>query len=195
MKTLEEYFEEKKNTPSDINEHLETFRRYANECDTIVEMGVRAIVSTWAFLMGGPKKMISIDLTHPENFGGNIDEVYRVAQENNIDYEFKLSSTLSIDIEECDLLFIDTWHDFLQLKQELHRHHKKVKKYILFHDTEYFGFKNETIYEEYHKEREETNLPKGLVPAINEFCIHNPEWFIHEKFSNNNGITVLKKHI
>ena len=195
MKTLEEYFEEKKNTHSDINEHLDTFKKYAEECDTIVEMGVRSIVSTWGFLMGKPKKMVGIDLTHPEVFGGNIDEVYRITKENNIKYDFILGNTLSVDIEECDLLFIDTWHDYLQLKKELNRHHDKVKKYVIFHDTEYFGFKNETLYEDYNTEREETNLPKGLIPAINEFCLHHPEWFIYERFSNNNGITILKKNI
>lgn len=193
MKTLIEYFEEKKNTASDINEHLETFKRYSQESDIIVEMGVRGIVSTWAFMMGQPKKLIGIDITHPREFGGNIDEVYRLAKENNIEYDFRLQDTLSCEIEECDLLFIDTWHDFLQLKKELHRHHNKVKKYIILHDTVSFGFKDELLYENYTTDREETNLPKGLNFAINEFCLSNPNWYIHERFANNNGITILKK--
>ena len=70
MKNLIEYFEEKKNIISDINEHLETFKKYSEECDTIIEMGVRGIVSTWAFMIGKPKKMISIDIIHPSEFGG-----------------------------------------------------------------------------------------------------------------------------
>jgi hypothetical protein len=42
--------------PSDINEHLITLKEYSEECDTITEMGVRWIVSTWALLSGNPKK-------------------------------------------------------------------------------------------------------------------------------------------
>jgi hypothetical protein len=192
MKNLIEYFEEKKNIISDINEHLETFKKYSEECDTIIEMGVRGIVSTWAFMIGKPKKMISIDIIHPSEFGGNIEEVYRLAKENNIDYEFRLEDTLTCNIENCDLLFIDTWHDYLQLKKELHRHHNRVKKYIIFHDTAFFGFKNENPYENYNEEQE-YNLPKGLNPAINEFCLANTNWYIHERFDNNNGITILKR--
>ena len=119
MKNLIEYFEEKKNIISDINEHLETFKKYSEECDTIIEMGVRGIVSTWAFMIGKPKKMISIDIIHPSEFGGNIEEVYRLAKENNIDYEFRLEDTLTCNIENCDLLFIDTLHQYEQLVQEL----------------------------------------------------------------------------
>lgn len=193
MKTLIEYFEEKKNMVSDINEHLGTFKKYTEECDVVVEMGVRGIVSTWAFMMGKPKKLIGIDITPPENFGGNTNEVYRLAKENKVEYEFRLQNTLTCNIEECDLLFIDTWHDYSQLKKELYRHHNQVKKYIILHDTFYFGFKDESFYEDYTNEREETNLPKGLNAAINEFCFSNPCWYIHERFANNNGITILKR--
>lgn len=193
MKTLIEYFEEKKNQNSDINEHLETFKKYSEECDIIIEMGVRGIVSTWGFMMGKPKKLVGIDITHPSEFGGNIGEVYRLSTENNIDYQFRLEDTLVCEIEECDLLFIDTWHDYLQLKKELNRHHNKVKKYIILHDTMSFGYNDEGDYNNYHEKRPETNLPKGLNPAISEFCNQNPNWYIHERFANNNGITILKR--
>ena len=191
--TILDYYEYYKNTPSDINEHLETFKKYSSECDTVVEMGVRGITSTWAFLMGKPKKMISIDFQHPEIFGGDIHEVYRICNDLNIEYEFKLEDTLKCDIEQCDLLFIDTWHDFLQLKSELFRHHSKVNKYIILHDTNSYGFKDEDLYSEYDKGRQETNLPKGLIAATDEFLLHNQNWFIFERFANNNGITILKR--
>jgi hypothetical protein len=191
--TILNYYEYYKNTPSDINEHLETFKRYSSECDIIIEMGVRGITSTWGFLMGNPKKLISIDFQHPEVFGGDINEVYRVASDLGIEYEFRLEDTLKCEIERCDLLFIDTWHDFLQLKSELFRHHFKVNKYIILHDTNSYGFKDEDLYSEYDLGRQETNLPKGLIAAVDEFLFHNQDWFIFERFANNNGITILKK--
>ena len=36
-------------------------------------------------------------------------------------------------------------------------------------------------------------IQKGLWPAIDEFLISNPEWVLHERFTNNNGLTILKK--
>jgi hypothetical protein len=191
--TIEEHLNRRINTPSDINEHLLTLKQYGKECETIVEMGVRTIVSTWAFMAANPKKLISIDFHSPNRFGANLDEVYRLAQENHIDFEFRLENSLDSVIEDCDLLFIDTWHDYLQLKQELVRHHSKVRKYIIFHDTFTFGFDNETFYGNEVTNKFASNLPKGLVPAIQEFCSLNSEWYIHERFANNNGLTILKR--
>ena len=180
--------------PSDINEHLKTLRRYAEECDEIIEMGVRTIVSTWAFLSASPKKMTSIDLLHPSAYGANLNEVYESVEGTGIEFNFIESDSLLIDIEECDLLFIDTWHDFLQLKKELTRHHSKVRKYIILHDTVSFGYANEPLDWNYPpKNTSETNLPAGLCPAIDEFLLSNKDWCLFERHSNNNGLTVLKR--
>ena len=39
-------------TYSDINEHLPTLYRYASQCESILELGVRGCVSSWAFAFG-----------------------------------------------------------------------------------------------------------------------------------------------
>lgn len=180
--------------PSDINEHIPTLRKYTEECEVVIEMGVRWIVSTWAFLAGNPKKLISLDLYNPSRFGANLDEVYKAVESTDINFEFVEQSSLTYNIETCDLLFLDTWHDYLQLKKELTRHHSKVKKYIILHDTVSYAFVDEDSAENMGKlNQEETNLPKGLWPAIEEFLFHNKEWVLWEKKSNNNGLTVLKK--
>ena len=192
-KILKKY-ESLSNTPSDINEHLRTLKKYAEECDTIIEMGVRTIVSTWAFLSSSPKSMTSIDLLHPSAYGANLNEVYESVAGTQIEFNFIESDSLLIDIEECDLLFIDTWHDFLQLKKELTRHHSKVKKYIILHDTVSFGYSNEPLDWNYPaKNTTETNLPSGLCPAIDEFLSSNTDWCLFERYANNNGLTILKR--
>jgi hypothetical protein len=33
----------------------------------------------------------------------------------------------------------------------------------------------------------------GLWPAIEEFLLLNKDWVLHERFTNNNGLTILKK--
>lgn len=177
--------------PSDINEHLLTLKKYSEECKIIIEMGVRKIVSTWAFLSAKPNKLISLDLYHPNKFGGNLNEVIEAVQGTGIDFEFIEQDSLKYECEPCDLLFIDTWHEFSQLKKELFRHHNKVKKYIILHDTVSFGFKNEDFYS--GQPVKDTNLPEGLIPAIDEFLFNNREWVLWERKVNNNGLTVLKR--
>ena len=192
MNKIIDRYEELCLIPSDINEHLPTLKKYSEECDIVTEMGVRWIVSTWALLSGNPKKMTSIDLNHPSVFGGNIDEVYNAVNETSINFTFIESDSLKINIEPCDLLFIDTWHDYSQLKKELTRHHNNVKKYIILHDTNTFGYEDEPL-DWNNIEVIETNLPKGLCPAIDEFLMTNKEWVLWERKPNNNGLTVLKK--
>jgi hypothetical protein len=189
MVTLEQIYQNLTITPSDINEHLPTLKKYSEECEHITEMGVRWIVSTYAFLMGNPKKLISIDIQHPNTWGTNFNHVKAFALEKNIDFGFILGNTLEIDIEETDLLFIDTWHAYKQLKGELEKHHSKVKKYIILHDTSNFEFTDEDSYEIWGWKGDN----KGLWPAIEEFIQTNPEWNIHERYTNNNGLTILKR--
>ena len=37
---------------SDINEHLPTLYKYASECESIVELGVRGVISSYALVYG-----------------------------------------------------------------------------------------------------------------------------------------------
>jgi hypothetical protein len=194
METIFQKYQEKHLTPSDINEHLPVLKKYAEECDSIIEMGVRSIVSTWAFLAGNPKKLISLDLYNPNRFGGNLQEVYDSTFNTDINFEFVEQDSLTYSIDSCDLLFIDTWHCYLQLKKELTRHHYNVKKYIILHDTVSFAYHDEKSADEMGSVNTvETNLPKGLIPAVEEFLYHNKNWIIWERKANNNGLTVLKR--
>ena len=178
---------------SDINEHIPTLKKYAEGCDTVIEMGVRNIVSTWGLLAAKPKKLISIDLYPPHLYGGDIGEVYTAAKEVNVDFEFRVQSTLTNDIEECDFLFIDTLHTYEQLSQELPKHGNKAKKFLAFHDTETFGSKDEVRKEQLFGAGNNLNEGVGLQQAIDEFLMENPHWVIEKVFTNNNGLTILKR--
>lgn len=180
MEVLENIYNQRCSIPSDINEHLPTLKKYAEECDHITEMGVRWVVSTFAFMMGKPKKLISIDIDPVEKHGIQTIDLISLAKTAGVEFEFVLGDTTEIEIEETDFLFIDTLHTYSQLKKELTLHPSKVKKYIGFHDTTTFAQVGE------YKE-------VGLWPAIEEFLSSNPEWVIAEKFENNNGLTILKR--
>jgi hypothetical protein len=188
METLEQKYSSLVETPSDINEHLPTLKKYSEECDHITEMGVRWIVSTYAFLLGKPKTLISIDIQHPNTWNASLNPVQVYAMEEDIDFKFMLGNTLEIEIEQTDLLFIDTWHAYKQLKNELELHHSKVNKYIILHDTSNYEFSDETSYEEWGWKGEN----KGIWPAIEEFLQDHDEWVLHERYTNNNGLTILK---
>jgi hypothetical protein len=190
--TLDEQYHHLVKAQSDINEHLPTLRRYAEECSHITEMGVRWIVSTYAFLIAKPKTMISIDIQHPSNWGASIERVEQYAEEIGCQYKFWQTNNLEIEIDETDLLFIDTWHSYKQLSAELTLHASKVKKYIILHDTVLFGNQDElNSYDKFGWYN--GSEKKGLIPAINEFLEEYKEWNVHETYTNNNGLTILKR--
>jgi hypothetical protein len=207
MKKIEKIVNYLHNCPSDINEHFPTLIKYGSQCDHITEMGVRWITSTWAFLGCAPKNgLTSIDIKNPDLWdkGGEgenisiiqrgwnkISDVYQMAEEYGLKFKFIEANVLNIDIEETDLLFLDTWHAYKQLKSELELHASKVKKYIIFHDTTTFAFQDEISYESLGEEW--VGDGKGIWLAIEEFLESNNEWKIIEKFTNNNGLTVIKK--
>ena len=178
------------NTPSDINEHMPTLKRYAEECEHVTEMGVRWVVSTYAFLVAKPKTLVSIDMLPPNHWGFNdINKLIDEAKETGCDFNFILANTLEINIEQTDLLFIDTWHAYRQLKAELNLHHNKVNKYIIIHDTTSYEFNDERPYGNPAFRGDD----RGLWPAVIEFLEENKEWEIKERFTNNNGLTILAR--
>lgn len=163
-------------TPSDINEHLGTLKRISANCKHITELGVRTMVSSWGFLEGmRPRggKLISVDIKNPLEYGGfNPDEVRYECDKLDIDFQFIKKSSLEIELEETDLLFIDTLHFKEQLTKELALHADKAKKYIVLHDTK--------------------ACEDELLPVMDEFLKNNPQWKVHEKYTHNNGLIVLK---
>ncbi len=175
---LEQLYNQKCSIPSDINEHLPTLKKYAEECEHITEMGVRWVVSTYAFLMGKPKKMISYDIN------GIIWQPIADMVKADTNFIFEIADTTNLTIEETDLLFIDTLHNYNQIKIELELHGNKSRKYIIFHDTTTF----ELIGESYQGTYE-----RGIWYAIEEFLQENPHWEILERYTNNNGLTILKR--
>lgn len=164
--------------PSDINEHLPTLSKLANGCEVIVELGMRYGLSTVALLHGIKTGTVhSYDLQKTFAVHG----ISELAKDNDINFVFTEADCLEVDIPECDLLFIDTLHNYSQLKQELALHSAKSRKYIVMHDTTSFGTKDET------------GTGQGLNPAIREFLSSNKGWKQKAVYTNNNGLTILER--
>lgn len=178
-------------TPSDINEHFPAIIKYGKECDHITEMGSRGLISIWGWLATNPKKLISYDIQDPSKWGGSLEDLKDTANAYGTEFEFNLANVLEVEIEETDLLFIDTWHAYKQLKAELELHASKARKYICFHDTTSYENRDETSYEIWGDEWKGEGI--GIWRAIEEFLSSNPEWVLKERFTHNNGFTIIEK--
>lgn len=189
MDEIHKKFQNMKSLKSDINEHLDTLKKFAEECETIIEMGVRGIVSTWAFLAAKPKKITCYDISNL-----SLSEPEQLAKKNNIALNFIQANVLDVEIEHSELLFLDTIHRYHQLLNELNLHAKKIKKYIIMHDTVTYAFVDEPIYLPNFKSPDIENK-KGLSQAICDFLKteEGQNWFIFKTYDNNNGLTVLKR--
>lgn len=191
------------NGPSDIHEHLDTLRRYASECSTVGEFGVRGGNSTYALLLGllknnrEKKSYVGVDV---DSCSLAVPPARNLSEILGIKYEFIQQDSAKVNIENVDMLFIDTWHVYGHLKRELENNHAKVGKYILMHDTtvdEWDGesvrcsldIKQQALVSGYPEEE----ISKGLWPAISEFLESHPEWRLKERYTNNNGLTILER--
>lgn len=166
---------------SDINEHLPKLREYAEKCIHITEFGSRYGNSTIAFMSAYPRKFISYDVTPNDR----IEYLQMVAKDANINFEFRNENVEQIEIEETDLLFIDTNHHDIQLSNELKLHAHKARKYIAFHDVVSFGETGQGYW---------PGEGHGLWYAINPFLEQHPEWVQEYLAENNNGLLILRRN-
>lgn len=187
-------------TKSEINEHLPTLYTLAKECDSIAEFGVCHGKSTRALLASGTK-LRSYDVwIEPK-----VLELFKYSKSIGNDVEYIQKNSVHTEIEECDMLFIDSWHNYYQLRKELKLHANKAKKYIVFHDTvscgsvgedwKSWGNGSRIQYEQLCKDLDTDELDTtGINSAIFEFLSEHPEWKVKIHYKNNNGLTVIERN-
>lgn len=189
-------------TPSDINQHLYTLCDYAKRCQSIAELGVAAGTSTaalaWGLAAQAPegKQLFSVDIDDCSAV-----EALALARRAGIDACFVQADSVSIDIPDVDLLFIDTWHCHGHLRRELRRHQRRVRRWIILHDTEIDGYTGESVRrgQDLIALHQATGygideLYRGLGFALDEFLAAEPEWRVERIFRHNNGLTVLRRN-
>jgi GT2 family glycosyltransferase len=172
--TLANLYQAACSTPSDIHEHLPTLHALAKECRHVTEFGTRTGISTTALLLAQPETLVCYDLRRfPQ-----VDRLSELA--GRVRFVFHQADVRTVAIEETDLLFIDSWHVYRQLQEELRLHAAKVRKYLVLHDTTTYA------------EKGETDGHRGLWPAVEEFLAKRT-FRIKQRFENNNGLTVLER--
>jgi len=165
--TLEEVYESVCSEPSDINEHLPTLRKYAEQSGRILDLGTRYGTSTTALLAGQPDVLISLDVSPCRN-------ATLLKARGGTDLRFIEADSLEWQPihDSYDLLFVDTLHTFEQVTAELGRFSALVTNWIILHDTVAFP---------------------PVMDAVRELLNQNPEWSVIEDHQNNNGLTVLER--
>lgn len=180
---LQKEYENACNTFSDINQHFSILFEAAQECDHITELGVRSGASTRAFLCANPKKYIAYDLYIDEE----VNKLFEYSKSIGKEYSYVKGDVLKIEIEQTDFLFIDTYHCYEQLTQELKLHSEKVGRYIGFHDTFTYGRNGENL------SQQNFVGTKGIMYAIEEFLDENKNWKIVHDVDYNNGLIIIEK--
>jgi hypothetical protein len=186
--------------PSDINQHLPTLYEYASRVDHVTECGVETGQSSYAFanaLRDKPThKLVQVDIKKLHT----IPQFHQDCAAEGVNVLFHEMSDLVCPMEETDLLFIDTWHVYGHLKRELDRWHSSVKQYIILHDTTVDEWYGETIRRRWDADAQSraTGIPieeinMGLWPAVAEFLVAHREWVLEKRYTNNNGLTILRR--
>ena len=141
---------------------------------TVKELGVNQGASLSTILLNPfVVNLIGID-NKPDSFRPYQKLFSDYAKDNSQNFSFFGVDSLSrkaIDIE-CDILHIDSLHDFDHLKNELMTHGPKTSSYILIHDTKLY--------------------PKQ-VKAIMAFIKKYSEWQIKKVEERNVGYHVLER--
>lgn len=166
---LENEYNKAKEIPSDFYLHIPMLRALASICNHVTEMGVRTGVSTRAILVEN-----CVLRSYDIDFNPYVEMLFEKARALGKDMKYIRANTLALEIEETDLLFIDTEHTYQQLSQELRLHAPKVRRFLAFHDT---------------------GPPFGgeLLPAIVEFLACNPDWRVRTHNIHCHGFTVLER--
>ena len=204
MEKIKERYNYHCKTHTDINEHLPTLYAYATKCTSILETGVRGCISSWALLYGllnngTTRKQLFLNDIHACNIKELLESNSNLSSSVDISYEWK--NNLALDLKQSyDMVFIDTWHVYGQLKRELEKFAPLTNKYIVMHDTTVDEIYGETIRCGLNAERQSKEsgftvdeINCGLGKAIDEFLANHSEWRLLAKYTNNNGLTILER--
>jgi hypothetical protein len=172
--TLARLYRQAAEEPSDIHGHVPKLRELASQCAHVTELGTRYGVSTTALLAGQPRTLRCYD-----PYRDPMVDVLKHRQ-GRCAFSFEQASSLAVEIEPTDLLFIDTVNTADHLWQELTRHAGKVRRWIVLHDTTTFGEIGE-------------GGAGGVLFAVRRFLREHREWRVIYSVEHDNGLMVLSR--
>lgn len=171
IQTHAELMEWAKVEKRDLDQHLDKIAELASQCQHVTEVTHRR-ESTVA-LLAAPK-VVSYNSEYDQLLPRLVETFPNVL-------ELHLLRSIKIEplhIADTDLLFLDTEGTYTRLLSDLNKYHHNVKRYIVIHDTDLFGHRGE-------------DGGKGVMYALQQFLLANPQWSIIYHTTNQYGLTVL----
>jgi hypothetical protein len=117
----------------DSPSRFDFYTEVARGCETILELGVFTGLTTTAFLLAKPKRLVSVDIT--DQYFQIREDIETAARNFGVEFEFRVADDLVMEPVPCDLLFIDTTHTFEQTMAELNRFGPHTRRKIVLHDA------------------------------------------------------------
>lgn len=178
MASLDELYAEACNKVSDVFMHCPTIREFASRCQHVTELGLNSSGVCISIMAGQPPMFIA--------YGKNqniIDALAKKLPESagRTHLKVRIGDPLSIQIEQTEMLVLDTYHSYSQLKQELLKHAGSVTKYLVIVSSYAFASRGE-----------DGNSP-GIMDAVLEFLEKNNHWEIVFNERKNNGLLILQR--
>jgi hypothetical protein len=146
MQMIQFKYMQAKQEKSDINEHVETLSRYGSQVRAITDVGVRTAVGTVGFLHGLLSNRINSANPEGESSTAGLSytmydlqlalpplDIQCLGFATGVDASFFRGNILEQEIQPTDLLFIDTFHAYGQLKRELGLMARKTRQWVSTH--------------------------------------------------------------
>lgn len=174
-----------------MSPHLPRLAALAEGLSLAVEFGVKRGASSSALLLGA-NRVISYDIAPTP-------EAKQLAEIVGDRWSYRIEDSRAAAVPECDLLFVDSQHDYEQCSAELVAHGNKARRWLVFHDTSTFGVvgaNGETGKHKWTYVAGKGSVPLdclGIRQAIDEHMIANPHWVIHAAYPDSHGLLVLRR--
>lgn len=191
MQTVEEVYQHHACGNTAIAFHLPYLRALATGLALAVEFGVKRGASSAALLCGADN-VVSFDVVET-------NEARQLEAIAGNRWNYVIHDSVSATVPECDLLFIDSLHDYEQCRAELFAHGNKSRKLIALHDTQTFweaGAQGESGNKKWNYVRGAGSVPRGnygIGQAILEFMADNWHWHVYASHPESHGLLVLRR--
>lgn len=189
MVDLETRYERLKRGPRAIGPHMDYLRDLARQSEVAVEFGARGGGSTLA--LNYAKRTYSYDISIRRIDTKRVwNKLHAVRGDA---WTFTIQDSLLADIPKCDLLLHDSLHEYKHVLAELERHHAKVRRWIVLHDTEKYGEHGQAAFAPGTIGTKPDEAYRGIRQAMDEFMAAHPEWKETRHVTYSCGMTTLER--
>lgn len=153
-----------KTVPRDLDQHMPKIREYADRCEHVTDVGHRR-ESITAILASKAPSVVVYSREASDPVVQKMLEMVKETKAVTIQPPTLTEGVHSVqtEIDETDMLFIDTTMTFDRVLRVLDTFSPKVRKYIIIHDTQLFMSKGE-------------DGGPGIMAAVRIWLRKNPEW-------------------